>query len=73
MTDRAKGNEEEYRRDTGDDDQPNIDCAVQPLPRPAMGTVGEVLLVVTAHFRSNAGDVVSPAGKNVAYYLINTV
>jgi hypothetical protein len=46
---------------------------MQPLPRTTMRAFDEVVLVVTAHFQRDAGDVVPPACKNVAYDLIDAL
>lgn len=73
MPDGSKRDEEQNRRNTCDDDQPNIDAAMQALARAAMRALHEMLLIVAAHFRRYAGDVVPPAGENVANYLIHAL
>jgi hypothetical protein len=45
---------------------------MQPLARKAMRTLNQVLLVISAHLRSNPRNVIPPAGKYVAYHSIGT-
>lgn len=40
---------------------------MEPLPRDATRTFGEVLLIVLAHLGRDPGDVVSPACQDAAY------
>src|SRR6185312_2958493 len=70
VSDSAESDEKQQRRDAGDHDQSNIDGAMQTLPPAAMRAIQEMLLVVGAHFRSNAGDVVSPSCQDVSDDLI---
>jgi hypothetical protein len=46
--------------------QPDIDAAMQALSRVAEGALGQMGLVVAAHFRGKARDVVAPPGQNLA-------
>ncbi|HEX4663604.1 MAG TPA: hypothetical protein VH196_04380, partial [Terriglobales bacterium] len=69
----AKCDEEEHCGYAGNHDETNVDGTVQALPRTAMRTVEEVVFVVGAHLRSDAGNVVSPACEDIAYYLIHTL
>ena len=73
VTDCAKSHEEDDGGKAGDDDQSDVDRAMQALARAAVKAFGEVLLVVSAHLGRDAGDVVPPACKNVAYDLIDAM
>src|SRR5690242_11663996 len=53
-----------------DQDEQDVDSAGDGLAAAAVGALDEVLLVVGAHGRGEAGDVVAPAGEDVAYDLI---
>src|SRR5947209_6155961 len=46
--------------------QSNINTTMQSLAGAAVGALDEVLLIVATHLRSDAGDIVAPAGQNVA-------
>ena len=49
-----------------DRDQQHVDGAGEALAAAAVGAVGEVLVVVRAHGRREAGDVVAPSGEDVS-------
>jgi hypothetical protein len=51
-------------RQRADGDKEDVDGAGQTLTAAAIGTVGEMLLVVGAHLGRDAGDVVPPAGED---------
>ena len=68
----SEGDEEECGGNCGNSDEPYVNRAMETLARAAVNAFGEVLLVVAAHLRRDAGDVVSPACQDIAYYLINT-
>jgi hypothetical protein len=70
VADCAKRHEKHYGGDAGHDHEANIDGAVRELAGAAVGAFGEVLFVVAAHLWREAGNVVPPAGKNVANYLV---
>jgi len=70
---RPEGDQEDYRRDAGDNDQSDVDGAMQALARAAMWAFDKVLLIIAAHLCGNAGDVVSPTRKDVAYHLIDAL
>jgi len=72
MPDHAKGQQEDHRRRAGQNDECDVNGAVQALLAAAIGAVNEVLLVIGAHLRSDTGDVVPPTGEYVAYNRVNT-
>src|SRR5271156_3716508 len=49
---------ESCNRNRAQANQNYVNGAMQPLPRTAMRTLYQVLLVIAAHLRSNAGDVI---------------
>ena len=61
-----RGQEEGEDGERGDGDEEHVDGAREVLAAPAVSAVGEVLVVVGAHCGRQAGDVVAPAGENVA-------
>jgi len=65
--------QKEHRRQRGQHGQRHIERTMELLPRPAMRAFLEVLLVVLAHLRRNAGNVISPARQNVAYDSISAM
>src|SRR5579859_2559119 len=68
----AKGHQKHNGGDAGHDHQAQINGAMQELAATAMGALGKVLLIVTAHLRREAGNVVTPAGENISYYFVST-
>jgi hypothetical protein len=61
------GSEKEGKnRERGDGDEKHVDGAGDVLTATAVGAVGEVLIVVGAHRRREAGDVESPTGEDVS-------
>ena len=66
----AKGQQEHQRRGHGEPQQREVNDAVQAAAAPTVGAAGEVALVVAAHLRSNAGNVIAPAGENAAHKFI---
>src|SRR5207245_10635701 len=73
MANHTKGQQEYSRRNRSQRDQGNINGAMQPLFTAAALAAGEVLVVVAAHLRRKAGNVVAPAGQNVAYDRIDAL
>ena len=67
----AKPQQEGRNRYCAQTDKNYIDGAMQPLTRPAMRALHQMLFVITAHLGSNPGDVIPPAGKYVAYHSIS--
>jgi hypothetical protein len=57
-------------RNRAQPDQDHINGPVQALPLAAMLAFQKMLLVIPAHFRSNPGNVIPPAGKYVADHSI---
>ena len=51
-------------------DEQDVDGAGDGLAAAAVGALDEMLLVVGAHGRGEAGDVVAPAGEDVSYDLV---
>ena len=49
-----------------DRDEEDVDGAGEVLAAAAVGAVGEMLIVIRAHCRGEARDVVAPAGEDVA-------
>ena len=49
-----------------DGDEQDVDGARHVLAAAAVGALGEVLVVVRAHGGREAGDVIAPAGEDVA-------
>ena len=66
VADDAIRQQENHHGSRGQRHQPNIDAAMQPLPRVAEGALGQMGLVVAAHFRGKTGDVVAPPGQDLA-------
>src|SRR4051794_11632037 len=66
VTDGAPGEQEHDGRDAGERDQADIDGAMQALLAVAVQAGSEMVFIVTAHLRSDAGNVVTPAGEDVA-------
>jgi len=64
--------QEDECRNRGQDDQGDIDRAMQSLARSAVLAVREVRFIVPAHLGSDPGDVVPPTGEYVAYNRVNT-
>ena len=73
MTDGAERDQEDDGGNACDDDQSDVNGAVQALARAAVVASDEVLLIVLAHLRRDAGDVIPPTGKDISYYLIDTL
>ena len=61
-----RGQEEGEDGERGDGDEQHVDGAREVLAAAAVSAVGKVLVVVGAHCGRQAGDVVSPAGEDVA-------
>ena len=72
MANGAEGQKEDHGRAAGNEDERKVDGAMQALFLAAAKTFVKVLLVVGAHVRREAGEVISPAGKNVTDNLVNT-
>src|SRR5215469_12224703 len=70
MTDGPERNQKHEGRDGSYDHEHDIDGAVQDLPGMAVDTLRQMLLVVAAHLRRQAGNVVAPAGQDVADHFI---
>ena len=64
---------EDNSGDASNDDQADVDGAVQTLARAAVNAFCEMMFVISAHLRSNSGYVITPAGEYVADYLINAM
>src|SRR6266849_4244984 len=64
MEDNAKGHEEDHAGKRGQSDQREVDVAVQMLAGTAVGAAVKVFVVVFPHLGREAGDVITPAGKN---------
>ena len=58
-------------RQRADADQENVDGAGDALAAAAMTALGKMLVVVGAHGRREARDVVTPPGEDVSYYLVD--
>ena len=71
VPDHAKGQQKHAGGNRGQDDQRNINGAMQALPLAAVFAGSEVLFVAGAHLRRDAGNIVAPAGQNLAYDRIN--
>ena len=65
--------QEDSRRNRSQHDEPNVDDAVNLLPAAAMFAGCKVILVVAAHLRCQAGNIVSPARQNLAHDWINAL
>ena len=64
---------ENHSGDAGERDQSDIDGAMQPLFAAAIEAPGEMVFIVAAHLGRDAGDVIAPAGEDVADHGVNTM
>jgi hypothetical protein len=67
IADRSEGQQEDGSRGRCQHNQRNINQTVQLLTAAAVLAGGEVQLVVFAHFRRQAGDIIPPSRKNFPY------
>ena len=67
VTDHTECQEEYTRGNRSQHDQRDIDDAVHFLTAAAVLTSRKVVFVVLAHFRRETGNVVPPAGQNLAH------
>src|SRR6185312_11355501 len=65
-----EGYQKNQRRNTGNNHQPDIDCTMKYLAAMAVTALGQMLFVVTPHFRREAGYVVTPSSEYVPDYFI---
>src|ERR1035437_8324364 len=73
ITNHAIGEEKNEHGYRGERHEPDVDAAMQALARVAKLTLHQVRLVVAAHFRSEARDVVAPSGKDFADDAVSTL
>src|SRR6266446_1191495 len=73
MPDHGKGQQKHRRRRRSQRNQRNINDAVQFLPVAAALAIGEMELVVPAHLRSQAGNIVAPSRKDFPYDRFNAL
>ena len=66
VVDDGKGKDEDDGGNRGQRDEGDVNCAVQLLPRTAVGAFGKVRLIVATHLRREASDVIAPPSKDVA-------
>src|SRR5215469_2819525 len=71
--DDSKGEKEYARGNRGEHDERNVNSAMQPLARTTALALGKMLLVIAAHLRRQAGDVIAPASQNFAHNWINAL
>lgn len=64
------GQQERQNREGADDDKKNVDRAGDRLTAAAVRALDEMLFVVGAHGRGEAGDIVTPAGEDISYNLV---
>ncbi len=72
VMDDGEGEDEDDCRDRGQGDEGDVDGAMKLLPGPAVIAFGEVGLVVAAHFRREAGNVIAPSREDVSDEWIDT-
>jgi len=73
MMDHGKGEDKDECGDRGQGDQRDVDGAMELLPRTAVGAGGEMGLVVSTHVGRDAGDVIAPAGEDIAHEWIDAL
>ena len=69
----AEGEQEYGRRKRGQHDQGDVDGAVQALASMAAGAIAEVFLVIAAHLRRQARNVITPPGEDLANDRVDTL
>src|SRR6267142_1448243 len=69
----SEGEQEQQRRTHGQANQGKIHDAVQFAPALAVAAVRKVALVVAAHFRRNAGNVIAPTGEDTAHKFVGAL
>ena len=73
MANDSESKQEDGGRNRSQCNKRDINTAVQPLAGLAEFTNLEVLLVVAAHFRHQARNVITPTCENLAYNRIHTL
>jgi hypothetical protein len=73
VPDHAEGKQKHGRRNRSQHNERYVDNSMDFLPAAAVLAVREVMLVVLAHLRREAGNVVTPASQNLANEGINTL
>ena len=69
----ANASRKEKSGDGSENNQPDIDRAMQSLAAAAVLALGEVRLIIGTHFGGEVGDIVTPACKNVPDYLVHAL
>jgi len=72
VVDDGKGEDEDNCRYRGQGDEGDVDGAMKFLPGTAMIAFGEVGLVIAAHLRREAGNVIAPSREDVSDERIDT-
>ena len=73
VPDHAKCQQKHRRRNRGQHDQGDVNNTVDFLPAAAVFAGGKVVLVVLAHLGRDAGNIIPPAGQNLAYEGVDTL
>src|SRR5579864_3551159 len=73
ISDDSECQQENSRRNRCQHDQPNVNDAVNLLPAAAVFAGCKMILIVAAHFRCQAGNIVPPARQNLTNDWINAL